>query len=97
MTDQSSETDAIRRGLHEAGWYARADLNPALVDGIVCDVLDLVRERLTSDDMTRHVQNWVPLGYDYPHKDPYPHVHAAAQAILGETANYLSTPPGAPS
>lgn len=81
--------DPIRVGLHDAGWYARGDLDPALVDGLVHDVLDLVREQLTSPDMARHIQNWVPLGYDYPHKDPYPDSHQAAVAILAEAANHL--------
>lgn len=86
----TASIDPIRAGLHEAGWYARADIEPAHVDGIVSDVLDLIRERLTSPEMVSHVQNWVPLGYDYPARDPYPNIHVAAQAILAETADALT-------
>lgn len=50
--------------------------------------------RLTSEDTVTHLQNWVPLGYDYPDKDPYPNVHEAARAILAEAASVLSSPPG---
>lgn len=60
-------------------------------------VLALLRERLTSDDMASHIQNWVPLGYDYPRKDPYPDTYQAARAILAELASVLVTRPGATS
>ncbi len=89
----TNETDYIREGLHLAGWYARADLDPGHVDGIVHDVLDLLRGHLTSEEMASHVQNWVPLGYDYPRKDPYPDTYQAARAILAEAANHLVTSP----
>jgi len=56
-------------------------------------VLAVIAKHLTTESVVQHVQNWVPLGYDYPNKDPYPHVTAAARAILAETANTLVTPP----
>lgn len=88
--DHTEQTlDPIRTGLHEAGWYARGDLDPDLIDGIVSDVLDLLRENLTSTNMIRHVENFVPLGFD-PARDPYPTVGAAAAAILAEAATHLN-------
>lgn len=91
MTEQTTTAtvDPIKQGLHEAGWYARADLDPATVDGIVSDVLDLVREQLTSEAMARHIENWVPLGFD-PIRDPYPTITDAARAILAETAENIT-------
>lgn len=86
--------DDIRAGLHGAGWYARADLDSGDIEGILTDILSLVCDSLTSDQMASHVQNWVPLGYDYPHKDPYPNTYEAARAILAETAASLTEPPG---
>jgi hypothetical protein len=88
--------DPIRVGLHEAGWYARADLEPRLVDGLVSDLLDLVREQLNSTIMVSHVENFVPLGFD-PVRDPYSNVTVAARAILAEAANNLliAQPPAA--
>lgn len=81
--------DPIRQGLHEAGWYARADLDPRLVDGLVADVLDLVREQLTSRPLVRHIENFVPLGFS-PDRDPYANVTEAAAGILTETAANLT-------
>ena len=87
MTEQTT-IDPIRAGLHEAGWYARADLDAATIDGLVSDVLDLVREQLTSKAMTNYIENFVPLGFD-PNRDPYTTITDAARAILAETATNL--------
>lgn len=51
MSEQMGEY--IRTGLHGAGWYARADLSPDDVDGIVSDVLDLLADRTDAADLTR--------------------------------------------
>lgn len=89
MTEQTTTLDPIKQGLHEAGWYARADLDPATIDGLVSDVLDLVREQLTSKAMTLHIENFVPLGFD-PNRDPYATITDAARAILAETAENIT-------
>ena len=81
--------DTIRTGLHDAGWYARADLDPTTVDALVADVLNLVREQLTSKAMTSHIENFVPLGFD-PDRDPYATITDAARAILAETAENIT-------
>jgi ribosomal protein S17E len=95
--EQLAENDHLIVALCEAidpNWNKGA----AVVERMSLDranrVIEVVAGYLTSDDMVRHIQNWVPLGYEYPRKDPYPNVHEAARAILAEVASSLITPPG---
>lgn len=56
MSERSDDSDYIRDGLHLAGWYARADLNPEHVDGIMRDVKDLLHEHSVGDDVARNAE-----------------------------------------
>lgn len=89
-TGPASTLDPVRAGLHEAGWYARADLDQQTIDGLVSDVLDLVRESLVQPAMVRHIENFVPLGFR-PGRDPYANVTQAAAGILAEAAASMLT------
>ena len=51
-SDPESLRVLVREGLHEAGWYARADLEPRHVDAITALVLDLVAEHQPTTSTT---------------------------------------------
>lgn len=88
MNAETQEVSPIIRDLHEAGWFGRADLDPATVTALTKAVIDSVADNLRSEEMAGHVQNWVPLGFD-PKRDPYANTYEAAQAILAEVAASL--------